>query len=99
MMSKQKWHEHIYYLMLWGTYFLYIVAYTGIMHFDPKYLDFLDNGVKVYVSLILMIRFNPFVSLTTMTLFDKEIAWTAGVFLFISSMATNIAKLYMFHFV
>jgi len=40
----------------------------------------------------LMIRFNPFVTVNKMTTFDKELAWNAGVFLFLSSTIVVAVK-------
>ena len=85
-------HKHAFDLMIYGSYILYAIAFTGILSLNPKYLSTLEMITQIYISLFLIIRFNPFVKKYTMTLLDKKIAYSAGVFLFLSSAASTIAQ-------
>lgn len=84
--------KHAFYVMIYGSYILYAIAFTGILSLNPKYLSTLEMITQIYISLFLIIRFNPFVKKSEMTLLDKKIAYSAGVFLFLSSAASTIAK-------
>lgn len=84
-------HKHAIDLMIYGAYALYAVAFTGIVAVDPKYLSTLETVAQVYISIFLMVRFNPLVKKKGMTPLDRNMAYRAGIFLFISSAATTIA--------
>jgi hypothetical protein len=66
------------------TWVLYISIATGISINAPKYLGIFDYYVKIYVSLFLLWRFNPFTKIT-FTELDRKIAFSAGIFLFAST--------------
>lgn len=78
------------------SYCLYFIAILGISTQAPIYLTYLEIIIKVYVSLFLIIRFNPFTNLI-FTHLDKRIAFSAGVFLFSTSIVTQLIKNYL-HF-
>jgi hypothetical protein len=60
----------------------------------------LNSFIKYYVSLFLIIRFNP---ITNATLafrdFDRKIVFSAGMFLFLTTSAMQIAKRYLHNIV
>ena len=62
------------------TYTLYIVIALGISASAPMYLKDLVYYTKIYVSLFLIVRFNPFRSVK-FTPLDAKIAFNAGMFL------------------
>lgn len=59
---------------------LYVVIALGLSVGAPRYLNDLQYYTKIYVSLFLIIRFNPFYN-PTFTKLDGKIAFSAGVFL------------------
>ena len=63
------------------SWILYIAIVTGISINAPKYLDVFHYYVKIYISLFLIWRFNPFTRVT-FTELDRKIAFSAGIFLF-----------------
>ncbi len=89
-----KWHKNIYLLIVYISGILYIIAFTGIMAFNPQYLEFLHIIMRYYISIILLIRFNPFVE-HTMTKFDKKLVFTCALLLFVSTSAYSIAMTYL----
>ena len=62
------------------TWILYIIIALGISVNAPQYLDTLQFYVKIYVSLFLIWRFNPFRRVKVNQL-DVKIALSAGIFL------------------
>ena len=60
----------------------------GLSATAPKYLSFLDYYVKIYVSLFLILRFNPFRHVKFTSL-DKKIAFSAGVFILFATTSIN----------
>lgn len=64
-----------------ATWLLYVVVALGISVNAPQYLHTLQTMVKLYISLFLMARFNPFRQVQ-FTELDSKIAFSAGAFLF-----------------
>ena len=85
-------HKHAFDVMIYGSYILYAIAFTGVMSINPDYLSTLQMITQIYISLFLILRFNPFVKKSALTQLDKKIAYSAGVFLFLSSAAATIAE-------
>lgn len=85
-----NWHESVYMTILYSSYVLYFIAFTGILSLNPSYLSVLETFIKYYISIILLIRFNPFVD-RKITKFDKKLVFTSALLLFISTTAYSIA--------
>jgi hypothetical protein len=83
-----KFQEHIFDFTFLIIYILYFAIALGLSATAPKYLSFLDYYLKIYVSLFLIWRFNPFrhVKLTS---FDKKIAFNAGIFVLFATTYIN----------
>ena len=76
------------------TYLLYILFAVGIFKNAPQYLELLDYYVKIYISLFLLWRFNPFRRIQFTDL-DRKIAFSAGIFLFTTSAINQILTNYL----
>lgn len=81
-------------IIVYVTWALYISMILGLSANAPQYLDDLQYYVKMYVSLFLIIRFNPFrkVSFTEL---DGRIAFSAGVFLLATTAINTIVQTYL----
>ena len=75
-------------------YFLYIIVALGISSSAPAYLETLIYYTKLYVSLFLIFRFNPF-RLTKFTPLDAKIAFNAGMFLLFATSVNGIIGFYL----
>ena len=76
------------------TYSLYILFAIGLFKGAPQYLELLDYYVKIYISLFLLWRFNPFRKIH-FTELDRKIAFSAGIFLFTTSAVNQILNNYL----
>ena len=74
------------------TYFLIILTALGVSTTAPRYLDDLDYYVKIYVSLFLVWRFNPFRNITHFTKLDKKIAFSSGLFILTTTFLTSFLQ-------
>ena len=86
--TEQKWHQKIYYLLSYFSIFLYIIAFIGLSLSAPKYLSLLQEIMKIYISIILILRFNPFYKIDfnkNNYEFDRKIAFTSGIFLILTT--------------
>jgi hypothetical protein len=80
--------------MLYTTYVLYIVIALGVSANAPEYLDELQYYTKLYVSLFLIYRFNPFRHVR-FTGLDIKIAHSAGWVLLTTTVIDSILKTYL----
>jgi hypothetical protein len=79
-----NYQEKIWDFVFYFSYFLYFLFVIGFANNAPEYLIPLNYCVQIYVSLFLLIRFNPF-SKVKFTELDKKIAFTAGLFIISTS--------------
>lgn len=78
--QKTGWKYTVYIL-----YILYFLTIFGLSRAAPQYLDTVNNSLRTYVSIFLIIRYNPFVKIAKFTDFDREIIFSSGVFLLLST--------------
>lgn len=76
------------------TYILYIVIALGFSASAPKYLDDLLFYTKMYISLFLIYRFNPF-TISKFTPLDAKIAYNAGIFLLFTTLLNSVLVNYI----
>lgn len=88
-------HKHAIDIMVYGSYVLYAIAFSGILSLNPDYLSTLETITQIYISLFLIIRFNPFVNKSTMTKLDRDMAYKAGILLFLSSAAISVTSVFI----
>ena len=80
-----KIYEKIFTFVTYTGYFLYILAIFGISNFAPKYLEYLKSFLKYYIAIILIILFNPYKKIQLYSNFDRKMAFSAGIFLLLST--------------
>ena len=84
----------------WYIYYpLYILSLVGFNLVAPKYLSYFSAIVKVYISLLLLWKFNPFKNPKPVSAYDREIIFSAGVFLLLTTVIGDLimAKDSQFH--
>jgi len=87
----KNFHQNIFYIALYLSYFLYIIAFFKIESYDPKYLQLLDTIIKYYVIIFLLLRFNPFVK-QKFNEFDRTIVFSSAIFLLTTTAFSDIAS-------
>jgi hypothetical protein len=97
-MTDYNWHHKLYLYGNYAAYMLFLIAFTGIISISPMYLSTLENIIKIYVCLALLIRFNPFVQkehITRNINYDRHLGFSAGVFLLFTTVFADITKKYI----
>ena len=89
-----EYHQRFYLTIFYLSWILYFIALFGITTFNPKYLDKLNLIIKVYVSLFLIIRFNPFTKLKINN-FDRNIIFSSGIFLLSTTAITELIRSFL----
>lgn len=92
----QQFHERLYDLSIYGSYILYVLILFGVTNYAPSYLEWLKNAIKIYISVLLIWRFNPFLTNSKesgyLSTFDRKIVFSAGVFLLLTTSVTSIIQ-------
>lgn len=97
MVFNKKIHilqDRIFDAVIFLTYVLYVAIALGISANAPEYLDELQYYIKLYISLFLIYRFNPF-RRVKFTGFDAKIAFNAGWLLLTTTIFDSVLKTYL----
>lgn len=78
---------------IYASYLLFFVAFFGLATIKPEYLQVLEAVMKTYVALFLVLRFNPLVR-ERPTKLDRQIAYSAGLFLLVTTSIGILAQTY-----
>ena len=81
--------NNIFNIIIFISYVSYAFIALGLFSTSPKYLETLDYYVKIYISLFLLWRFNPFTKIKFTDL-DRKIAFSAGLFIFTTTAVNKI---------
>lgn len=76
------------------SYILFFLIAFGLSAKAPQYLDSLQYYVKIYISLFLIYRFNPFRHVK-FTELDRKVAFSSGLFLFTTTAINQIIQAYI----
>lgn len=89
----QDYSAGMYYFFVLVLYIIYILAFLGMYYVNPKYTEYLSIGIRLFVSLVLLIRFSPFYN-SKFTESDRILISAGAFFLFINTGITE----YIFSF-
>ena len=89
-----QFQNNAFNIIIVASYLLYGCFDLGLSTTAPQYLSNLDYYVKIYISLFLLWRFNPFTTIEFTDL-DRKIAFSAGIFLFTTSAINQILVTYL----
>jgi len=84
----------VFTLIIYVTWLLYIVIALNLSVSAPEYLNYLQSLMKIYVSLFLIYRFNPF-RRVKFTKLDSTIAFSSGLFLLGTTAINTILENYI----
>jgi hypothetical protein len=73
---------------------VYVALALGLLTKKPHVLNVIDFWLKVFISLFLVWRFNPFLP-AKFTEFDRKVVFSAGLFIFTITIVNIYLKLYI----
>lgn len=97
MYINQQLHTfqfRVFTVVIYVTWILYIVIALNLSVNAPEYLIYLQSLMKIYISLFLIYRFNPFRKVK-FTELDSKIAFSSGLFLLGTTAINNILQNYI----
>uniref|UniRef100_A0A6C0I4Y8 Uncharacterized protein n=1 Tax=viral metagenome TaxID=1070528 RepID=A0A6C0I4Y8_9ZZZZ len=88
--AMKEWFQKFYYIVLYAWYGLYAVALLGIATVAPAYLETLNEVLKYFIIVFLLVRFNPWIKPEPFTAFDRTIVFSSAFFLLASTAITSL---------
>ena len=79
----------LFLLTVYLIYFLNFIIISGLFPGAHKYLLQINSAMNVYISLFLIIRFNPFTH-SIFTMLDKKIAFSAGLSILLTTSINTV---------
>jgi hypothetical protein len=93
-LNLHRFQDRMFDIIVYITWVLYVVIALGLSANAPQYLDDLQYYIKLYVSIFLIYRFNPF-RRVKFTGLDAKIAFSAGVFLLATTAINSVLNNYL----
>ena len=90
-MDKLSVLEKTYFITKFVFWILYIIVLLGVWAAAPKYLDIVDDVLKIVVGMTLVYFFNPFTK-TVCTNFHRKVVFTSAIILLFSSSLKTILQ-------
>jgi len=87
-----KIQKYFFYFAIYVGYIAAIFALLGVNKFNHKYLDDLNYYFNVYISIFLLLRFNPFRRNVLFSALDRDIAFSAGWFVFTNTIVKQYSN-------
>lgn len=88
-LNIHKLQEYLFDFVIYASWIVYFLFLAGILTQEPKYLKIIHEYLPIYISLFLIIRFNPFRSVK-FTKYDQKIVFYAGTLIFTTSLINNL---------
>ncbi len=76
-----KTQERIFDVVVKLSFVLMIASSLGVSAYAPSYSQELKSIINLYISLVLLWRFNPLRNRVKFSSLDRKIAFSAGVFM------------------
>ena len=80
-----NWDEIIYKIFSYTYLILYVVILFGVWKDASYYYTYIDNYLKIVISIILIYYFNPITPLPKCTLYLQDVIFSSAIYLILSS--------------
>ena len=86
--------ENLFLLILYISWILYFSVSISEIYFKKfnKYLNLIKEFLKLFISLFLIIKFNPIIKNNNFSSFDRIVVFKAGLFLFSTTLISSITN-------
>jgi hypothetical protein len=93
---NSKWHKQLFIYALYVSYIMIFISLTGVVSSAPKYLSIIQKIIIYYISILLIGRFNPFISdIIVFDEYDRRIVYSAGIALLMTTGFIHIFQNYI----
>lgn len=91
-----KWYESLYNYLTILSFIAYISILTGITFINEDLTNYITLGIKWYIALYLIIRYNPFFNKIK---HEKRIIFNSGLYLLFSLIPYKQIKKLIQHYI
>lgn len=93
---NSKWHKQLFIYALYVSYIMIFISLTGSVSWAPKYLSIIQKYIIYYTSILLIVRFNPFINNHIVyDEYDRRIVYFAGIALLMTTSVIHIFENYI----
>ena len=95
--TENRTIQTLYYKVSVIVSILLVLSLIGVQILNPNYASIINTIIKIYVGIILIIRFNPFIQeklKKEQRFFDNSIAFAGGLYLVAEAITLNVVKYY-----
>ena len=96
--NSMKIQENIYDSLIMASYVLILLSNLGVSAYAPIYLKDLNYIYTIYISAVLLWRFNPLRKDVKFTNLDKKISFSAGFFILFTNVIGGYVSYYSDYF-
>lgn len=100
--TEKEWHQNLYYILSYSIIILYIIAFVGLSFNAPKYLFLLREIMKIYISIILILRFNPYYKNKynkSNYEFDRKLVFSSAIILLLTTSVTKYINIILHYII
>jgi hypothetical protein len=97
--ASHSLHQYIFLFFLYFSWILY--AFSLIIYSDKDFRwlsDAVQQIIKIYVGLVLVIKYNPYVKEQDFTSFDRRLVYNAGMLILLTTVVTKLVERYFQYF-
>ena len=96
-LTEQKWHQVVYSNLVIVSSIILILSLFGVSLISAEYRYILSSIIQIYIGIFLILRFNPLIKTSNSSkdqrLFDRKVAFSAGIYILSSSLILGILDL------
>ena len=93
-MDVWNFHTSAYLWTVTLIHISYAIVLVGLVETEPAYLTTIEYYIKVYVSIFLIWRFNPYSHTNKFTEIDRRIVYSAALFILTTSVLKQVIEQY-----
>lgn len=92
MIDFWNFHTTTYLWIVFLMHVVYVAVLVGVLETAPGYIATLESYIKIYVSLFLIVRFNPFMHTGKFTEIDRKIVFSAALIILTTSILNGLIE-------
>lgn len=98
-LTNESWHKKLFIYGMYVSYFLFGIAFTGIIYVSPDDLVRLRSVLTYYVCGFILLRFNPFITPKRLSksdnAFERRVVFSSAIFLLLTTSLTTLSLAYI----
>jgi hypothetical protein len=89
-----KLQHYFFSIFIYLSYISILISILGLSDKGTIYMNIIEYYMKMYISIFLIIRFNPFTKIEFNEL-DRKVVFTSGMFLFTTTTIAQLGQQYI----